>query len=249
MPTLVLIRHGQSQWNLENRFTGWIDIDLSPAGIAEARHGGRLMREQGLQFDVAFTSVLKRAIRTAWIVLDELDRMWIPLIPAWELNERHYGALQGLDKAETAAKHGESQVKIWRRSFDTPPPMLAADDPGHPACDPRYRAVPGARLPSGESLKDTIARVVPYFETRIVPELLAGRTVLVAAHGNSLRALVKHLDGMSESEIMELNIPTGVPLVYDLELPARVKSRRYLGDPAAVAAAMAAVAAQGQKRS
>lgn len=244
--TLILLRHGQSLWNLDNRFTGWVDVDLSEKGREEAAEAGRLLRAEGLAPDVAFTSVLKRAIRTLWIALDELDRMWIPVRRAWELNERHYGALQGLDKAETARKYGDEQVLIWRRSYDTPPPDMAADDPGLPDKDPRYADVDPARLPRGESLKLTLDRVLPYWEETIVPALAPGRTVLVAAHGNSLRALVKHLDGVSEEEILKLNIPTGVPLVYKLDDRHRPLESRYLGDAEAVAAAAAAVANQGK---
>ncbi len=245
MHTLVLLRHGQSAWNLENRFTGWTDVDLTDAGRAEAQTGADLLKREGLGFDVAHTSVLKRAIRTLWITLDTLDQMWIPVSRTWRLNERHYGALQGLNKAETAAKHGEDQVKIWRRSFDTPPPALTKDDPRHPGSDPRYAGVPAKELPLTESLKDTIARVLPYWETEIVPQIRAGKRVLIAAHGNSLRALVKHLDGLTPEQIMEVNIPTGVPLVYRLDSDLRPVSSGYLGDPDRVAAAMHAVASQG----
>jgi 2,3-bisphosphoglycerate-dependent phosphoglycerate mutase len=245
MPTMVLVRHGESTWNKENRFTGWTDVDLSETGTAEAHEGGRLLREQGFRFDVAHTSVLKRAVRTLWIVLDELDQMWLPVQNSWRLNERHYGALQGLNKAETAAKFGDEQVKIWRRSYDVPPPALDADDERFPGRDPRYAGVPDADLPRCESLKDTVARFLPYWESDIAPDLRAGKRVLVAAHGNSLRALVKYLDGISDEAIVGLNIPTGVPLVYELDDDLRPVSSRYLGDQAQVAAAMAAVAAQG----
>lgn len=244
--TLILLRHGQSLWNLDNRFTGWVDVDLSDKGREEAAEAGRLMLAEGLAPDVAFTSVLKRAIRTLWISLDGLDRMWIPVRRAWELNERHYGALQGLDKAETARKYGDDQVLIWRRSYDTPPPDMAEDDPGLPHKDPRYAEVDPARLPRGESLKLTLDRVLPYWRENILPALTPGRTVLVAAHGNSLRALVKHLDGVSEEDILKLNIPTGVPLVYTLDDRHRPIDSRYLGDAEAVAAAAAAVANQGK---
>ncbi len=245
---LVLVRHGQSTWNLENLFTGWVDVDLSVLGCEEARAAGRLLRDQGFEFDQAFTSVLKRAIRTLWIMLDEMDRMWIPVERDWRLNERHYGALQGLDKAETAAKFGADQVKIWRRSYDVPPPALAADDPRHPKFDPRYRGT-SAALPVTESLKDTLARVEPCWRERIVPALAAGRNVLIVAHGNSLRALVKMLDGISDAEIVEFNIPTGVPILYELDSQLRPAGpRRFLGDPSAIEAAAIAVAQQAQRR-
>lgn len=212
MPTLVLLRHGQSVWNLENRFTGWVDVDLSENGVAEAHRAGRRMREDGLEFDVAFTSVLKRAIRTLWIALDELDQMWIPVYRHWRLNERHYGALQGLDKAETAARHGDEQVKLWRRSYATRPPALS-EDAALALRDRRYAEIPPEEMPRCESLADTLARVIPYWESTIAPELQRGRNVLVAAHGNSLRALLKHLDGISDEDIVSLEIPTGVPIV------------------------------------
>jgi 2,3-bisphosphoglycerate-dependent phosphoglycerate mutase len=242
--TLILLRHGQSQWNLDNRFTGWVDVDLSEAGREEAHASAEEIRKAGLDIDIAFTSVLKRAIRTLWIALDELDRMWVPVKRTWRLNERHYGALQGLDKAETAAKFGDEQVHIWRRSYATPPPELANDDPGHPRFDPRYASEDPSILPATESLKTTLERVLPYWAEHIVPELDAGRTVLIAAHGNSLRALVKHLDGISDEEIVDLNIPTGVPLVYRLADDLRVTERGYLGDAEAIEAAAKAVAAQ-----
>jgi len=248
MYTLVLLRHGQSAWNLENRFTGWTDVDLTDAGRGEAAAGAELLKAEGLEFDIAYTSVLKRAIRTLWITLDTLDLMWIPVHRSWRLNERHYGALQGLNKAETAAKHGEEQVKIWRRSFDTPPPPLEPSDPRHPGRDPRYVDVPKAELPLTESLKDTIARVMPYWEGQVIPRIREGKKVLIAAHGNSLRALVKHLDGLTPEQIMEVNIPTGVPLVYQLDANLRSTGSRYLGDPERVAAAMHAVASQGSNR-
>lgn len=241
---LVLCRHGQSTWNLENLFTGWVDVDLSEQGRAEALEAGRQLAELGIRFDCAFTSVLKRAIRTLWIILDQMDLMWIPVERSWRLNERHYGALQGLNKAQTAAKHGEAKVKIWRRSYDIAPPPLPADDQRHPHFDPRYRGIPG--LPACESLKDTLVRVTPYWEMRLVPRLAAGENVLVAAHGNSLRALVKMLDGISDAEITELNIPTGIPLLYELDDDLRPLSRRYIGDPDTVSKAAAAVAAQGK---
>jgi len=245
---LILVRHGQSVWNLENLFTGWTDVDLTAQGRLEALAAGReLLREQ-LRPDIAFTSLLKRAIRTLWIMLDEMDRMWIPVERAWRLNERHYGALQGLDKARTVAQHGAEQVQIWRRSYDIPPPPLAADDPRHPARDPRYAAIDPAELPATESLADTLARVLPCWHGRLAPELRAGRTVLVVAHGNSLRAMVKMLDGVAESVITELNIPTGVPLLYELDDALRPLGHRYLGDPAAIAAAADAVRRQADAR-
>ena len=245
---LVLVRHGQSTWNLENLFTGWVDVDLTDQGRNEAREAGRLLKAEGFSFDVTFTSVLKRAIRTLWIVLDEMDLMWLPVERSWRLNERHYGALQGLDKAQTAEKHGEAQVKIWRRSYDIPPPPLAEDDPRHPRFDRRYAGLNPSDLPATESLKDTLARVLPLWESRIAVELKAGRNVLVAAHGNSLRALVKMLDHVSEKDIVELNIPTGVPLLYELDDALKPKSSRYLGDAAAVAAAQEAVRRQAEKK-
>jgi 2,3-bisphosphoglycerate-dependent phosphoglycerate mutase len=245
---LILVRHGQSTWNVENLFTGWTDVDLSPLGREEAARAGRELLKERLNVDLAFTSVLKRAIRTLWIMLDEMDRMWIPVERSWRLNERHYGALQGLDKAQTVAQHGEAQVKIWRRSYDIPPPPLAADDERHPRFDVRYAAVEVSELPATESLKDTLARVLPFWHARIAPELRAGRNVLVVAHGNSLRAMVKMLDDMPESEIVELNIPTGVPLLYELDATLRPRTRRYLGDPQAIAAAAEAVRRQTEKR-
>jgi len=248
MPTLVLLRHGESTWNRENRFTGWTDVDLSRAGAAEAHEGGRLIREEGFVFDLAYTSVLKRAIRTLWIALDELDQMWIPVVNRWRLNERHYGALQGLNKAETAARFGEDQVRVWRRSYDVPPPPLDPSDERFPGRDPRYAGLADADLPRSESLKDTVARFLPLWHEEIAPTIRAGQRVLIAAHGNSLRALVKYLDGISNEDIVGLNIPTGVPLVYELDDELRPVSSRYLGDPARVAAAMAAVAAQGKAK-
>jgi 2,3-bisphosphoglycerate-dependent phosphoglycerate mutase len=245
---LVLLRHGQSVWNLENLFTGWIDVDLSEQGRAEALEAGRLLRAEGIAFDIAFTSVLKRAIRTLWIALDELDMMWLPVERSWRLNERHYGALQGLDKAQTAARHGADQVKIWRRSYDIPPPPLSIDDPQHPRFERRYAGVPANELPAAESLKDTLARVQPYWSTRIAPELNAGRNVLIAAHGNSLRALVKMLDNISDADIVELNIPTGVPLVYELGPRLESRGSRYLGDAEAIKARADAVARQSEAK-
>ncbi|HEU0225280.1 MAG TPA: 2,3-diphosphoglycerate-dependent phosphoglycerate mutase [Steroidobacteraceae bacterium] len=245
---LVLVRHGQSTWNRENLFTGWTDVDLTPQGAAEAQAAGALLRDAGFDFDVAFTSVLKRAIRTLWIMQDVMDRMWIPVERDWRLNERHYGALQGLDKAETTAKYGVAQVKAWRRSYDVAPPPLADDDPRHPRFDPRYRGVERTRLPATESLKDTLARVEPCWRERIAPALARGQDVLVVAHGNSLRAMVKMLDGMSDAAIVELNIPTGVPILYELDGGQRpVVPRRFLGDAAAIEAAAAAVARQAER--
>jgi 2,3-bisphosphoglycerate-dependent phosphoglycerate mutase len=248
MTILVLLRHGESTWNQENRFTGWTDVDLSERGRAEALEAGRLLREGGYVFDIAYTSVLKRAIRTLWTALDVLDLMWIPVINSWRLNERHYGALQGLNKAETAAQHGEAQTKIWRRSYDIPPPPLALDDDRHPSRDPRYAALSAGDLPLAESLKDTVARFLPYWHGTIVPSIAAGRRVVIAAHGNSLRALVMYLDGVSEAEIVELNIPTGIPLVYELDDHLKPIRHYYLGDPAAAAAAAARVAAQTSRK-
>ena len=248
MHTVVLLRHGESTWNQENRFTGWTDVDLSDKGRQEAAEAGRLLKDGGYVFDVAFTSVLKRAIRTLWITLDALDQMWIPVTKDWRLNERHYGALQGLNKAETAAKHGDAQVKIWRRSYDIPPPPLAPDDPRHPSRDPRYAALKPEELPLTESLKDTVARFLPYWHATIAPAIASGKRVIVAAHGNSLRALVKYLDNVPESEIVELNIPTGIPLVYELDDQLKPIRHYYLGDPEAAKAAAARVAAQAQTK-
>ncbi len=244
---LVLLRHGESQWNQENRFTGWFDVDLTDKGREEAREAGRLMAAEKFEFDVAYTSVLKRAIRTLWIALDEMDLMWIPEHRSWRLNERHYGALQGLNKAETAALHGEAQVKIWRRSYDIPPPPLTADDPRHPSRDRRYADLK-TKLPLTESLKDTVARFLPYWHDTIAPDIKAGKKVLIAAHGNSLRALVKYLDNVPEDEIVELNIPTGIPLVYLLNDDLQPLQKFYLGDPELVKKATADVASQGKAR-
>jgi 2,3-bisphosphoglycerate-dependent phosphoglycerate mutase len=230
MYRVVLLRHGESTWNKENRFTGWTDVDLSEKGVAEAQAAGRLLREGGFDFDIAYTSVLKRALRTCWIALDELDRLWIPMERNWRLNERHYGALQGLNKAETAAKHGEAQTKIWRRSYDIPPPPLADGDPRLPSRDPRYAGLAVSDVPRTESLKDTVARFLPYWHQTIAPTIRSGRRVLITAHGNSLRALVKYLDGISDDAIVELNIPTGIPLVYELDGTLRPTGHRYLGD-------------------
>jgi len=247
MHKLVLLRHGESTWNQENRFTGWTDVDLSPRGVEEAAEAGRLLREGGYVFDLAYTSVLNRAIRTLGIVLHALDLLWIPVVKDWRLNERHYGALQGLNKAETAAKHGEAQTKIWRRSYDIPPPPLERDDERHPSRDPRYRALRPSELPLTESLKDTVARFLPYWHETIAPAIRSGKRVLIAAHGNSLRALVKYLDNVSEAEIVELNIPTGIPLVYELDADLRPIKSYYLGDPEAAKKAAEAVAKQGSR--
>ena len=248
MHKLVLIRHGESTWNKENRFTGWTDVDLSEKGRQEAKEGGQALREAGYTFDVAYTSVLKRAIRTLWMVLDELDQMWIPVYRTWRLNERHYGALQGLNKAETAAKFGEDQVKIWRRAYAIAPPPLTPDDERYPGRDPRYAGLTPADLPLTECLKDTVARFLPYWHETVAPAVRAGGKVLIAAHGNSLRALVKYLDNVSDEAIVELNIPTGMPLVYELDADLKPVNRYYLGDPEKVKAAMEAVAAQGRKK-
>ncbi len=245
---LILVRHGQSTWNVENLFTGWTDVELSTLGREEAARAGRELLREKLAVDIAFTSVLKRAIRTLWIMLDEMERMWLPVERSWRLNERHYGSLQGLDKAQTTAQHGEAQVKIWRRSYDIPPPPLALDDERHPRFDVRYAGIDPRELPATESLKETLARVLPFWEARIAPELRAGRNVMVVAHGNSLRAMVKMLDDVSENEITELNIPTGVPLLYELDAKLQPLGSRYLGDPAAIAAAAEAVRRQSEKR-
>ena len=245
---LILVRHGQSTWNLENLFTGWHDVDLTERGRQEAVLAGRELQRERLEPAIAFTSVLKRAIRTLWLILDTTDRMWLPVENTWRLNERHYGALEGLDKAQTVALHGEAQVKIWRRSYDIPPPPLPPDHPEHPRFDPRYAGLDRSLLPASESLKDTLARVLPFWKNRIAPELGAGKTVLVVAHGNSLRALVKMLDGMTESGIVEFNIPTGVPLLYELDDALRPQSRRFLGDPGAIALAQEAVRRQTERK-
>lgn len=244
--TLILLRHGESEWNLANRFTGWVDVDLSERGLTEARRAGAQLRDEGYQVDIAFTSVLKRAIRTLWIALDEMDQMWVPVVRAWQLNERHYGSLQGLNKAETAKKFGDDQVKIWRRSFDIPPPPLDLNDKMHPRFERRYAHLDPVVLPATESLKITLDRVMPFWANTIVPHLKRGETVLIAAHGNSLRALVKHLNKISDQDILELNIPTGMPRVYELDRDLNVLSDRYLADEEQVKAAAAAVAAQGK---
>ncbi len=244
MYKLVLMRHGQSIWNLENRFTGWVDVDLTDQGRKEAKLGAQLMLDAGLSFDIAYTSVLKRAIRTLWITLDKMDLMWLPVHRSWRLNERHYGALQGLNKSETAEKHGTDQVKIWRRSFDIPPPPLKDNDAGVPHKDPRYSNVEPNQLPFTESLKETISRFLPFWLDEIVPTIKSGKRVLICAHGNSLRALVKHLDGISDQDISELNIPTGIPLVYELDKELKPIKNYYLGDPEAAKKAAEAVAHQ-----
>ncbi len=245
---LVLLRHGESVWNKENRFTGWTDVDLSEKGIQEAKQAGKLLKEQGFTFDVAFTSVLKRAIRTLWITLDEMDLMWIPIHNSWRLNERHYGALQGLNKAETAAKYGEEQVLIWRRSYDMPPPVLEKEDPRYPGNEPRYLDMKEKEIPLTECLKDTVNRFLPYWHQVIVPAIKLEERVIIAAHGNSLRALVKYLDNVSDEEIINLNIPTGIPLVYELDDDLKPLKHYYLGDPAEIEKAMQSVANQGKAK-
>ena len=244
MHKLVLIRHGESVWNLENRFTGWTDVDLTPLGVQQAQQAGRLLKAEGFEFDLACSSVLKRAIWTLWHALDQMDRTWVPVVNDWRLNERHYGALQGLNKAETAKKFGDAQVLIWRRSYGTPPPMLDANDPRSERGDPRYAKLKPADVPLTECLKDTVARVLPWWHDTLAPALRAGQRVVVAAHGNSIRALVKYLDGVSDTDIVGLNIPNGIPLVYELDDALRPIRRHYLGDAQAVAKAAAAVAAQ-----
>jgi 2,3-bisphosphoglycerate-dependent phosphoglycerate mutase len=248
MYKIVLLRHGQSTWNLENRFTGWHDVDLSDQGRQEAAKAGTIMKQEGYKFDLIYTSVLKRAIRTMQLAVEQMDQMWVPVIRNWRLNERHYGALQGLDKSETAAKYGDDQVKIWRRSFDVPPPVLTEDDERYPGKDRRYAALTKAQLPLTESLKETIERFVPYWELEIGPKVKEGKNVLIVAHGNSLRALVKYLDKMTEAEILELNIPTGVPLVYELDENLQPIKHYYLGDPEEIRKAAEAVANQGKKK-
>jgi 2,3-bisphosphoglycerate-dependent phosphoglycerate mutase len=248
LKTLVLLRHGESTWNRENRFTGWTDVDLTDKGVEEARAAGQLMLEAGHMFDVAYTSVLKRAIRTLWLSLDEMDLMWIPVHKTWQLNERHYGALQGLNKLETVQRHGEEQVKIWRRSYDIRPPALAADDPRAAYHDPRYASLARGEVPLTECLKDTVERVLPYWKQTIAPAVRAGRRVLVASHGNSLRALIKYLDSISDEEIVRLNVPTGVPLVYELNDDLTPIRNFYLGDPAAIQRATQAVADQTKQK-
>ena len=248
MKKLVLLRHGESTWNKENRFTGWTDVDLSEKGLTEAKRAGQALKKEGFIFDVAYTSVLKRAIRTLWMTLDEMDLMWIPVNNSWRLNERHYGALQGLNKSEIAAKYGEDQVLIWRRSYDTPPPALEKNDPRSPANDPRYKGLDKKDIPLTECLKDTVARFLPYWHDTIAPTVKSGKRVIIAAHGNSLRALVKYLDNISEEKIVNLNIPTGIPLVYELDDDLKPLKSYYLGDPEAVKKAMEAVANQGKAK-
>lgn len=248
MYKLVLIRHGESTWNKENRFTGWTDVDLSEKGMQEAAEAGRLLKAEGFTFDIAFTSVLKRAIRTLWFVQDQMDLLWIPVEKTWRLNERHYGGLQGLNKSEMAAKFGDEQVHIWRRSYDVPPPRLETSDERYPGKDPRYQGLSSAELPLTEDLKSTVARVMPYWEKTVVPAIKSGKKVVIAAHGNSLRALVKHLDGVSDQDIVSLNIPTGTPLVYELDEHLKPVSSRYLGDQERIKAAMASVANQGKAK-
>ncbi len=248
MYTLVVVRHGESTWNKENRFTGWKDVDLSDKGIVEAQKAGKILKEMGFTFNLAYTSRLTRAIKTLNFILDQMSLQWIPVLKEWQLNERHYGGLQGLNKTETAEKHGEEQVKIWRRSFDTPPPLMPLSDADHPTHDPRYSDVNPTELPSGESLKDTVARVLPLWNQKISKDLKAGKKILLAAHGNSIRALVMHLESLSPAEIMEINIPTGIPLVYRLDENFKVIKKEYLGSADEVAAAMSHVAAQGKKK-
>jgi len=248
MPKIVLLRHGESIWNKENLFTGWYDVDLSDQGKVEAKKAGEVLKAEGFTFDVAFTSVLKRAIRTLWFALDELDQLWIPVTKSWKLNERHYGALQGLNKAQTAAKYGDEQVLVWRRSYDTPPPALEESDPRYPGSDPRYAGLTKDELPKTECLKDTVARVIPYWDETIAPAITSGKKVIIAAHGNSLRALVKYLDGISDDDIVGLNIPTGVPLVYELDDDLKPIKSYYLGDQDEIARKAAAVAAQGKAK-
>ena len=246
MYKLVLIRHGESTWNLDNRFTGWTDVDLTPTGIEQAQTGGRLLKADGYEFDIAYTSVLKRATRTLWHVLDEMDRTWLPVVKSWRLNERHYGALQGLNKGETAKKYGDAQVLVWRRSYDTPPPALEANDPRCERSDPRYAKLKPEQVPLTECLKDTVARVMPFWEEALAPAIKAGKRVVVAAHGNSIRALVKYLDDISDDDIVGLNIPNGIPLVYELDENLKPIRHYYLGDAEAAAKAAAAVASQGK---
>ncbi|MDD5335580.1 MAG: 2,3-diphosphoglycerate-dependent phosphoglycerate mutase [Rhodoferax sp.] len=246
MHKLVLIRHGESTWNLDNRFTGWTDVDLTPTGIEQAKNAGRLLKAEGFEFDVAYTSVLKRATRTLWHVLDEMDRTWLPVVNSWRLNERHYGALQGLNKADMAKQYGDAQVLTWRRSYDTPPPALETTDPRSERGDPRYAKLPAGQVPLTECLKDTVARVLPFWNEALAPAIKAGKRVVVAAHGNSIRALVKYLDNISDADIVGLNIPNGIPLVYELDDDLKPIRHYYLGDAEAAAKAAAAVAAQGK---
>lgn len=248
MYKLVIVRHGESVWNQENRFTGWKDVDLSAKGVAEAEKAGKSLKEQGFSFDVAYTSCLTRAIRTLNLILENLGALWIPVIKNWRLNERHYGDLTGLDKSETAAKHGEDQVKIWRRSYDTPPPMMSKDNSEHPTHDPRYKNEDPKNLPSGESLKDTAARFIPYWNDVISKDVKAGKKVLIVAHGNSLRALIQHLENLTPDEIMEVNMPTGIPLMYELNDKLEVVNKTFIGDPETVKKAIESVANQGKKK-
>jgi len=248
MYKLVLVRHGESLWNKENRFTGWQDVDLSEKGNAEAVRSGQALLQLGFEFDEAYTSVLKRAIKTLWIIQEEMDLFWLPVTKDWRLNERHYGGLTGLDKAETAARHGEAQVKIWRRSYDTPPPMMEKSDPRHPTKDRRYKNVSPNLLPSGESLKDTVARFLPLWNDELAPKIKAGKKILISAHGNSIRALMQHLEKMTPEQIMEVNMPTGIPLLYELDQDLRVLKKEFLGDPETVKEAIASVAAQGKAK-
>ena len=248
MHKLVLLRHGESQWNLENRFTGWHDVNLTEQGESEGREAGRLMKAEGFEFDVAYTSVLTRAIRTLWLALTEMDQVWIPVHREWRLNERHYGALQGLNKAETAERHGDEQVLVWRRSYDIPPPPMTKDDQGYAGKDRRYGKLDEANIPVTECLKDTVARFLPLWKETIAPQIRTGKNVLITAHGNSLRALIKYLDGVSEEDIIGMNVPTGMPLVYDLDENLKPTNRNYLGDPEKVAKAMEAVANQGKAK-
>jgi len=248
MYKIVLIRHGESVWNKENRFTGWTDVDLSDKGIEEAKQGGKVLKAEGYIFDIAYTSVLKRAIRTLWLVMDEMDLMWIPVINSWRLNERHYGDLQGLNKAEMAVRFGEEQVHLWRRSYDVRPPALSTEDPRYPGKDPRYQDVPKAEIPTCECLKDTVARVLPFWFDVVIPSMKQGKRVLIAAHGNSLRALVKYLDDIPEAEIVGLNIPTGVPLVYELDEAFKPMTHYYLGDQEAIQKSIQSVANQGKAK-
>ncbi|MFN7729069.1 MAG: 2,3-diphosphoglycerate-dependent phosphoglycerate mutase [Bdellovibrio sp.] len=248
MHKLVLIRHGESTWNQENRFTGWQDVDLTEKGRAEARASGQTLKKLGFQFDASYTSVLKRAIRTHWLVLEEMDMLWLSVSRSWRLNERHYGGLQGLNKSETAARHGEEQVKIWRRSYDTPPPMMPKEDARHPMHDPRYRHVSPSELPSGESLKDTVARFLPLWKQELAPRIQKGERLLLVAHGNSLRALIQYLEGLTSEQIMEVNVPTGIPLLYELDGDLKVIKKEYLGDAEMVKAAMETVSNQGKAK-
>ena len=246
MKKLVLLRHGESIWNQENRFTGWTDVDLTAKGTKEARDAGKVLKENNFSFDIAYTSLLKRAIRTLWITLDEMDQMWTPIELDWRLNERHYGALQGLNKAETAKQYGDEQVLIWRRSYDTRPPSITTDDERYPGFDPRYKDLSPSDIPVAESLKDTVARFLPYWDQTIAPQIAAGKKVIIAAHGNSLRALIKHLDGISDQDILNYNIPTGIPLVYELDNNLKPISNYYLGDDSQIGEAVSAVANQGK---